>query len=77
MDTATEYPPNATTPSETISHNVSSPASLAIDHDNDVFVSNAGANTVRDALGSVPPVPRRIALELVPGISREGGLLIP
>jgi serine/threonine-protein kinase len=46
VNTVTDYPPNATSPSETIHRGVSSPASLAIDHAGNLYVSNAGANTV-------------------------------
>lgn len=45
LNTVTEYPPNATQPSRTISNGVSSPASLAATA-NEIYVSNAGANTV-------------------------------
>lgn len=47
-NSVTEYPPNATTASETITDGVSSPASLAIDARGVLHVSNAGANTVTE-----------------------------
>ncbi len=46
VNSVTEYPPNATTPSETITHGISSPATVVVDRANNVFVANAGANTV-------------------------------
>jgi len=46
LNSVTEYPPNAVTPSETITHGISSPATVVVDRSNNVFVANAGANTV-------------------------------
>jgi hypothetical protein len=46
VNSVTEYPPNAVTPSETITHGINSPATVVVDHSNNIFVANAGANTV-------------------------------
>jgi hypothetical protein len=46
VNSVTEYPPNAVTPSETITHGISGPATVVVDRDNNVFVANAGENTV-------------------------------
>lgn len=46
VNSVTEYPPNAVTPSETITHGISSPATVVVDRSNNIFVANAGANTV-------------------------------
>lgn len=45
-NSVTEYPPNATSPSKTITRGVSYPASLAETRSGTLFVSNSGANTV-------------------------------
>lgn len=46
VNSVTEYPPNSTNPSRTITQGISYPASIAVASNGELFVSNAGANTV-------------------------------
>lgn len=48
VNSVTEYPPNATSPSKTITNGVSRPASIAIDARSILHVSNSGNNTVTE-----------------------------